>query len=154
MASSIAPQTNQNLEKALEEFAKTSDGGVNEIVRITTAEISHSSRTIDYTQFLTDMRSSAMSRYMGTPVRISDYMTASSTMATAFNRRKAADNWRRTTVAKTGSLDTLRMNQYKWNEDIFRRTTRLADGKNHGIVILLDWSASMGNIMQIGRAHV
>jgi hypothetical protein len=148
MAQDIAPQTNQNLEKALEQFAKSDSGEVHEIVRITTRDMCQSVKTLDYTQFLADMRSCAMSRYMAQPVRISDYTTAATTMATAFNRRKAADNWRRTTVAKTGSLDTLRMNQYKWNEDIFRRTTRVADGKNHGVVILLDWSASMGNIMQ------
>ena len=144
----IAPQTNQNLEKALEEFAKSGSGDVDEIIRVTTRELSQSCKVLDYTQFLADMRSSGMSRYMGQPIRISDYTTASVTMATAFNRKKAADNWRRTSVAKSGSLDTLRMNQYKWTDDIFRRTTRVADGKNHGIVILLDWSSSMGNIMQ------
>lgn len=152
----IAPSTNQSLEKALEEFAKADSGSIDEIVRVTTANLSQSAKTVDYTQFLADMRGSSMSRYMGTPVRIGDYTTASTTMATAFNRRKAADNWRRTTVAKSGSLDTLRMNQYKWTDDIFRRTTRIADGKNHGIVILLDWSASMNHIMQstIGQLFI
>lgn len=145
---SIAPTTNDALEKALEQFAKSSDAAVTEVVRVTTNDLAQSAKTVDYTQFLTDMRSSPMSRFMGQPIRIGDYTTASCTMATAFNRRKAADNWRRTTVAKTGSLDTLRMNQYKWTDDIFRRTTRLADGKNHGIVILLDWSSSMSAIMQ------
>ena len=111
-------------------------------------DLAQSAKTVDYKQILADMRGSAMSRYMAVPVRISDYTTASVTMATAFNRRKAADNWRRTTVAKSGSLDTLRMNQYKWTDDIFRKTTRIADGKNHGIVILLDWSGSMVDIMQ------
>ena len=144
----IAPVTNSALEAALEQFAKADSENIEEIVRVTTADLSQCAKTVDYTQVLTDMRGSAMSRYMAQPVRISDYTTASVTMATAFNRRKAADNWRRTTVAKSGSLDTLRMNQYKWTDDIFRRTTRLADGKNHGIVILLDWSASMSNIMQ------
>ena len=144
----IAPVTNSALEAALEQFAKTDSGNIDEVVRVTTADLSQCAKTVDYTQVLADMRGSAMSRYMAQPVRISDYTTASVTMATAFNRRKAADNWRRTTVAKSGSLDTLRMNQYKWTDDIFRRTTRLADGKNHGIVILLDWSASMNVIMQ------
>ena len=148
MQNSIAPTTNQNLEKALEQFAKADSGSIDEIVRVSTADLSQSAKTIDFTQVLADMRGSAMSRYMGTPIRIADYTTATVTMATAFNRRKAADNWRRTTVAKSGSLDTLRMNQYKWTDDIFRKTTRMADGKNHGIVILLDWSSSMSHIMQ------
>ena len=143
----IAPSTNEALERALQEFADTK-GEVQEIVRITTNDLAQCAKIVDYKGVLADMRGCAMSRYMGTPVRISDYTTASVTMATAFNRRKAADNWRRTTVAKSGSLDTLRMNQYKWTDDIFRRTTRIADGKNHGIVILLDWSSSMSSIMQ------
>ena len=148
MQRGIAPSTNENLEKALEQFAKADSGSIDEIVRVSTADLSQSAKTIDFTQVLADMRGSAMSHYMGTPIRIADYTTATVTMATAFNRRKAADNWRRTTVAKSGSLDTLRMNQYKWTDDIFRKTTRLADGKNHGIVILLDWSSSMSAIMQ------
>lgn len=153
---SIAPTTNRNLEAALEEFAKSDSGSIDEIVRVSTNDISQSAKIIDYTQVLRDMRSCGMTRFMGTPVRIADYTTATTTMATAFNRRKAADNWRRTTVAKTGALDTLRMNQYKWTDDIFRRTTRMADGKNHGIVILLDWSSSMSNIMQstIGQLFI
>jgi hypothetical protein len=152
----IAPQTNQNLEKALEAFSKTSDAQVQKVIRVSADSISQSARVVDFKTVLSDMRSAGMTRYMGAPVRIADYTTASTTMATAFNRRKAADNWRRTSVAKTGSLDTLRMNQYKWNEDIFRRTTRIADGKNHGIVILLDWSSSMNPIMQstIGQLFI
>ena len=152
----IAPVTNSSLEKALEEFAKADSEHIDEIVRVSMKDLAQSAKTVDYKQILADMRGSAMSRYMAVPVRISDYTTASVTMATAFNRRKAADNWRRTTVAKSGSLDTLRMNQYKWTDDIFRKTTRIADGKNHGIVILLDWSASMSQIMQstIGQLFI
>lgn len=87
-------------------------------------------------------------RVNAAPFRDADFTRASASMATAFDRRKAADMWRRTTVAKSGSIDPLRMNQYRWSEDIFRKTTRIAEGKNHGIVILLDWSSSMGSIMQ------
>lgn len=82
------------------------------------------------------------------PVRITEHKTAATAMATAFDRRKAADTWKRTTIGKSGTCDPLRMTQYKWNEDIFRRTTRIAEGKNHGIVILLDWSGSMSGMMQ------
>jgi len=88
MSQGIAPTTNQNLEKALEQFAKSDSGEVHEIVRITTRELSQSVKTLDYTQFLADMRSCAMSRYMAQPIRISDYTAATTTMATAFNRRK------------------------------------------------------------------
>jgi len=68
-------------------------------------------------------------------------------MTTAFEQKKAAERWKRTSIAKTGTLDTLRMQSWKWNEDIFRRQTRVSDGKNHGIVILVDWSGSMSGTM-------
>ncbi|NBT78624.1 MAG: hypothetical protein EBT04_09250, partial [Betaproteobacteria bacterium] len=54
MNSGIAPQTNASLEKALEEFAKSDMGEVEEIVRVTTKELSQSCKTLDYTQFLAD----------------------------------------------------------------------------------------------------
>jgi hypothetical protein len=152
----IAPKTNENLEEALKTFTKPTNG-VEEVFRVSTENLSQSVRVVHWSEFLKDMRVfSSMTTHMATPVRIADYTSAAVTMATAFNRRKAADAWRRTSVAKTGSLDTLRMNQYKWNEDIFRRTTRVTDGKNHGIVILLDWSGSMSQIMEstIGQLFI
>lgn len=90
------------------------------------------------------------------PVRSRFHTEAMNSMFTAFDRRKAADVFRRSRVSNTGALDPLRMNQYRWNEDIFRKNTRLAEGKNHGIVIALDWSGSMGGIMRetIGQLFI
>ena len=140
------PTTNESMEKALSDMAKGDAHEIGEVVRVEVPAAN--STTVDYKAIIQIMRECEMAQVMGKPVRISDYTTAAVAMANAFNRRKAADQWRRTSTAKTGSLDTLRMNQYKWNEDIFRRTTRVADGKNHGIVIMLDWSGSMSGIMQ------
>ena len=106
---------------------------------------------VPFTQVLADFEA-ALQRGYGhkdfVQFRNADYTAASGAMATAFDRRKAADTWKRTTIAKTGSIDPLRMTQYRWNDDIFRRTARVTTGKNHGIVILLDWSGSMNPIMQ------
>jgi len=38
--------------------------------------------------------------------------------------------------------------QYKLNDDIFKRINVVPDGKNHGMVMLVDWSASMDQHMQ------
>ena len=32
---------------------------------------------------------------------------------------------------------------YKWSEDVFRKTATIREGKNHGLVMFLDWSGSM-----------
>ena len=82
------------------------------------------------------------------PIKVKDYTDASRTMSQAFARKQAADLFHRSSVAKTGALDTLRMNSYRWSDDVFRRTVKIAKGKNHGIIILLDWSGSMQGIMR------
>jgi hypothetical protein len=41
-------------------------------------------------------------------------------------------------------LDTSKLHTYKYNDDIFKKVTVLPDGKNHGLLFLLDWSGSMG----------
>ena len=65
-----------------------------------------------------------------------------------FECRKAADSYSRSSSARTGVLDTGKLHTYKFNEDLFKRVTVLPEGKNHGMVFLLDWSGSMsGNII-------
>ncbi len=60
-----------------------------------------------------------------------------------FEMKKSADSYQRTSIAKTGVLDMLKMHSYKYNEDVFKRITITPGDKNHGLVIFLDWSASM-----------
>jgi hypothetical protein len=60
-----------------------------------------------------------------------------------FECRKTADAYSRASTAKTGVLDTRNLHTYKFNEDLFKKITILPDGKNHGLVFVLDWSGSM-----------
>jgi len=60
-----------------------------------------------------------------------------------FEMKKSADSYQRTSIAKTGVLDMLKMHSYKYNEDVFKRIAITPGDKNHGLVIFLDWSASM-----------
>jgi hypothetical protein len=64
-----------------------------------------------------------------------------------FECRKAADSYARATTARTGVLDCTKLHTYKYNEDLFRKVTTLANGKNHGLVFILDWSGSMSRVM-------
>jgi hypothetical protein len=64
-----------------------------------------------------------------------------------FECRKAADSYARASTARTGVLDCSKLHTYKYNEDLFKKVTTLADGKNHGLVFILDWSGSMGNVI-------
>ena len=64
-----------------------------------------------------------------------------------FECRKAADSYSRASTSRTGVLDCTKLHTYKYNEDLFRKVTTLADGKNHGLVFVLDWSGSMCDVM-------
>ena len=64
-----------------------------------------------------------------------------------FECKKAADSYARATTARTGVLDCTKLHTYKYNEDLFKKVTTLADGKNHGLVFVLDWSGSMVDVM-------
>ena len=60
-----------------------------------------------------------------------------------FEMKKKAAELRRVTVSDTGTLDTNKLHTYKFNDDIFRKIGAVAEGKNHGIVMFIDWSGSM-----------
>ena len=65
-----------------------------------------------------------------------------------FEMRKSADQYARASTAKTGILDTQKLHTYKWNEDVFKKINVVPDGKNHGLIFILDWSGSMGGILE------
>ena len=81
-----------------------------------------------------------------------DFMTEAApivaNMVKQFEMRKAADKAKRTSVSRSGVIDTVRMMNYKLTDDIFRRNAFVADGKSHGLVMYIDWSSSMGNVLK------
>ena len=66
-------------------------------------------------------------------------------MVKEFEMKKAADQYARAAVSKTGSLDMGRLHTYKFNDDIFKKVTTLPGATNHGLVMMIDWSGSMSD---------
>ena len=64
-------------------------------------------------------------------------------MAKEFETRKSAAEYARTQTTKSGVIDSVKMNNYRTTDDIFRRMSFVPEGKNHGFVMYLDWSGSM-----------
>jgi len=81
-----------------------------------------------------------------------DFMTETAPIVTnmvkQFEMRKAADKAKRTSVSRSGVIDTVRMMNYKLTDDIFRRNAFVADGKSHGLVMYIDWSSSMAGVLR------
>mgnify|MGYP003119831823 FL=1 len=64
-----------------------------------------------------------------------------------FECKKSADAYARATTSRTGVLDTALLHTYRFNEDVFKKVTVVPDGKNHGLIFVLDWSGSMATQM-------
>ena len=64
-----------------------------------------------------------------------------------FEMKKSAQAYKRASQDKTGIIDPLKLPTYKYNEDIFKKLTIIPDGKNHGMMMLLDWSGSMSDVL-------
>jgi len=64
-----------------------------------------------------------------------------------FEMKKSAQAYKRAQTDKTGIIDPLKLPSYKYSDDIFKKLTILPDGKNHGMMMLLDWSGSMSDVL-------
>jgi hypothetical protein len=69
-------------------------------------------------------------------------------MVKEFEMKKKASEYARTTLSKTGVICPVKMNNYKFSDDIFRKMSVTPEGKNHGMVLYLDWSGSMHKHMK------
>jgi hypothetical protein len=69
-------------------------------------------------------------------------------MVKEFEMKKKASEYARTSLAKTGVIDPVKMNGYKFSDDIFRKVAVTPQGKNHGLVMYVDWSGSMCHHMK------
>lgn len=72
---------------------------------------------------------------------------AVSYMAKEFEQKKAAYQYSRAKTSTSGVLNTSALHKYKFSEDVFKRITTLANAKSHGMVISIDMSGSMSDVL-------
>ena len=69
-------------------------------------------------------------------------------MVKEFECKKSAEAYARASTSRTGILDCSKLHTFKYNEDLFKKVTTLPEGKNHGLLFVLDWSGSMCDILE------
>ena len=69
-------------------------------------------------------------------------------LAKEFEMKKAASEYSRAATANSGIIDSERLHTYKFNDQLFKKISVIPDGKNHGLVMLVDWSGSMSANMK------
>ena len=79
--------------------------------------------------------------------QVKDFVTSNKKiinyMVKEFEMKKAAADYKRSWSSKSGELNMDRLPFYKLKDDIFNRIQITPEGKNHGVVMILDWSGSM-----------
>jgi hypothetical protein len=92
----------------------------------------YSSNRIDYDQYNNEYK-----KFMDETSKIVGVMVKE------FEMRKAAYQYSRSKTARSGTLNVSKLHEYKFSDDIFRKVTKLADAKSHGMIMLIDRSGSM-----------
>ena len=64
-------------------------------------------------------------------------------MVKEFELRRNAKQLAKAKVSKSGELDIKKVWKYKLSDDLFMQTTVVPNGKNHGMLMLIDMSSSM-----------
>ena len=68
-------------------------------------------------------------------------------LAKEFEMRKAAYRSQRSRTSRSGVLNTSKLHNYKFSDDIFKSLTVIADDKSHGMIMMIDYSGSMSSII-------
>ena len=79
------------------------------------------------------------------------YKMVRSLAATAdkiFQQKKSANELRNSSNRSTGKLDMKKLGKHRTADNIFRIVRTLPKGKNHGVMILIDFSGSMTNLIK------
>jgi hypothetical protein len=69
-------------------------------------------------------------------------------MIKEFEMRKNASQMARAKVGKSGKINPKKLARFNLDRDIFQRITTVSEGKNHGLVIFIDLSGSMTDIIE------
>jgi len=105
-------------------------------------------KTVSESKYYMDMMEKWNNPKWGFKKYIKDTKKSVQVMVREFEMRKAAYQYSRATTAKTGAIDVNKLWSYKTNDDIFLKQTKLADAKDHGMVMLIDYSGSMSSSMK------
>jgi hypothetical protein len=65
-----------------------------------------------------------------------------------FEMRKKAADYARVQTAKTGELNMNVLHNYKFTNDLFKKISVVPKGKNHGMIMYVDMSGSMCDILR------
>jgi len=104
------------------------------------ASVTHS--TMKFTDNTELLREKVYANFMATNKKYVNYLVKE------FELRRNAKQFAKAKVSKTGDLDIDKIWKYRLSEDLFMQSMVVPNGKNHGMLMIVDMSGSMSDNMQ------
>jgi hypothetical protein len=106
-------------------------------------------------QVLTDYYKTQVEQFLLNPENVNKWVSEFkvkndryvSLLAKEFEMRKAAKAFSKSKLSDTGDIDINKLSSYQFDDNIFRKMMLVPKGKNHGLILLLDYSGSMSDNM-------
>lgn len=145
----LEPETNDNFDNALEKFQDLNSRTYYFEPKFETEDVDP---IVDYKTIIEEMSAQYAPEYMSVLKQKANTFRTESTnivnyLVKEFEMRKSASAHKRVKISKLGQLDVRKLYAYKLKDDIFKQIAQVQEGKNHGMVFLLDWSGSMLHYM-------
>jgi hypothetical protein len=145
-----APSIESKMNEKIQSLASNNNQAQNNYIYYKTPNFDTMSIVNDYKKIYQTLDSaySTDANYSGTKVlrniesRNKDFVT---TLVQLFEQKMSADEARRERTARTGRLDMRQIANYKFKDNLFLKNTIIPNGKNHGMVMIVDWSGSMSS---------
>lgn len=137
----LESKTYDSMENS-QKFINTND----EIVYCTIDENISKDRIISYKTIIDELNITNSNSHNFNKFYV-DMNSTVSYLTKEFEMRKNAQQLKRAAVSKSGALDMRKLYAYKLKDELFKSVTSLPNGKNHGMLFLLDWSGSMTDIL-------
>lgn len=139
----VAPEstTQQAFDKSVKSMTSTDNSAFVQPV------LSSAHATVDFSAYAAQQRGHRDFNLVGLNETKMALKRSASYMFREFTMKKAASRYSRQTQSKSGSLNLGKLYQYKTSDDLFRKYNIVADDKNHGMFVLLDFSGSMTSTM-------
>lgn len=139
------PETVGELDKRIQdEFTDTCRGKIIELTLPKNFKMMTYKETLSNRSF----REWAKKKEKSTKKLLREQKSSVDHMVKEFMLKKRAEEYNRTKISKSGVIDTVKMNNYKLTDDIFRQFEVVEDGKNHGFIIYVDWSGSISSMQK------
>lgn len=137
-------ETEKNSQDAMEKFVEMETRGIKYV---------EFAKNIDYKKFVFDYKEVVKDLKLNLEYPfykknfydeiLKDNSKVVSYLVKEFEMKKSADMYAKAYTAKSGNINTSKLWSYQTSDDIFQRKNVVPEGKNHGMVLLMDWSGSM-----------